>query len=123
VVARRAHNPKVVGSNPAPATEKSMAISHAFLFMAFYVYVIESEEGYRYTGQTPDIERRLAEHNAHTTFSTKRGNNWRLVYSEEYSTRSEAMKRERYLKTGAGRDFLRTHMGVESAAADSSSGS
>ena len=91
--------------------------------MSFHVYIIESAEGYRYTGYTPDLERRLAEHNAHTTFSTKRGSGWHLIYSEEYSTRSEAMKRERYFKTGVGRDYLRQQIGVESAAADSSSDS
>ncbi|MFI5201307.1 MAG: GIY-YIG nuclease family protein [Candidatus Kapaibacterium sp.] len=69
------------------------------------------------------MTRRLAEHNAHATFSTKRGSNWRLIYSEECPNRSEAMQRERYLKTGAGREFIQQRVGVESAAADSSSGS
>ena len=91
--------------------------------MAFYIYVIQDENGRRYTGQTSDLHRRLSEHNSGMNFSTKRGKNWKLIYSEEFSTRSEAMARESFLKTGAGRDFLKNRLGVESAAADSSSGS
>ena len=87
--------------------------------MSFTVYVLESDAGHMYTGYTPDLERRPAEHNSGTTHSTKHAKNWRVVYTEEFSSRSEAMKREKYLKTGAGRDFLgRTLRGVESAAAE-----
>ncbi len=87
--------------------------------MSFTVYVLESEAGHRYTGYTPNLERRLEEHNSGTTHSTKHAKNWKVVYTEDYSTRGEAMKREKYLKTGAGRDFLsRTLRGVESAAAE-----
>jgi len=87
--------------------------------MPYFVYVIESAEGSRYTGQTPDLERRLKEHNGGNSHSTKHGSSWRIVYHEQFGTRGEAMKREKYLKTGAGRDFLKRHFrGVESAAAE-----
>jgi putative endonuclease len=73
----------------------------------FTVYIIKSSEGYRYTGMTEDLEKRLNEHNNKTlSFWTKRGTDWKLVYKEEFNTRSEAMKKEKWLKTGAGRDFL-----------------
>ncbi len=32
---------------------------------------------------------------------------WRVVYSESFATRAEAVRRERYRKTGRGRDELR----------------
>ncbi len=38
VAARRAHNPKVVGSNPTPATKKSKKREHRLIFCAFFVY-------------------------------------------------------------------------------------
>ncbi|HEY9166144.1 MAG TPA: GIY-YIG nuclease family protein [Candidatus Kryptonia bacterium] len=68
--------------------------------------MIESEDGHRYTGQTDDLNRRLSEHNSGITRSTKHGRNWKLLYSEEYETRSEAVWRERFLKSGVGRNYL-----------------
>ena len=76
----------------------------------FYVYVIQSSEGFRYTGFTEDLEKRLREHNDHTlSFWTKRGTDWKIVHSEEYHAKSEALQRERWLKSGIGREFLK-HM-------------
>ena len=78
--------------------------------MAFYIYIIKSEEGFHYIGQTENFPRRLEEHNSHLSHSTKYGNNWQLIYSEEYSTRSEAMKREKWLKSGSGREWIRNNI-------------
>jgi putative endonuclease len=74
----------------------------------FTIYIIKSIEGYGYTGITEDLEKRLNEHNNKLlSFWTKRGTNWKLIYKEEFNTRSEAMKREKWLKTGVGRDYLK----------------
>jgi putative endonuclease len=74
----------------------------------YTVYVIESREGYRYTGMTEDLSTRLAEHNNHSlSFWTKRGTDWKLVYSEECETKGEALRREKWLKSGVGREFLK----------------
>jgi putative endonuclease len=74
----------------------------------YYVYVILSlSKGSYYTGHTAVIERRLAEHNNGVSFFTRKKGPWKLVYQESFATRSEAMMRERYLKTGAGRDFIK----------------
>jgi putative endonuclease len=72
--------------------------------MSFIVYIIKSREGRRYTGHTPDLNRRLAEHNGHLSHSTKHGTGWEVIYTESFATRSEAMKREKYFKTGKGRN-------------------
>ncbi|HOH84052.1 MAG TPA: GIY-YIG nuclease family protein [Bacteroidales bacterium] len=77
--------------------------------MKYTVYVLKSlSTGKLYTGQTEDIKRRLNEHQTGTgpVRYTKGRGPWELVYTEEYDERSQAMKREKYLKTGAGRDFL-----------------
>jgi len=77
----------------------------------YSVYVIKSEEGYRYTGMTEDLEQRLKEHNDKTlSFWTKRGTNWELIYVEEFTEKSEAIKREKWLKSGAGREYLKEHL-------------
>jgi putative endonuclease len=74
----------------------------------FTVYVIQSIEGFRYTGMTEDLEKRLLEHNSKSmSFWTKRGTEWKLVYSEKFDNKTEALKREKWLKTGHGRDFLK----------------
>jgi len=75
-----------------------------------YTYVLRSlMDGRLYTGQTEDLERRLHEHNTGTdpVRYTKNRGPWQLVYSETFENRREAMAREKYLKTGAGRDFLK----------------
>jgi putative endonuclease len=74
----------------------------------FFVYVIKSSEGYRYTGMTADIEKRLFEHNNKTlSFWTKRGTNWKLVYKEGFDTKQQALKREVWMKSGHGKKYLK----------------
>ncbi|MBI5805730.1 GIY-YIG nuclease family protein [candidate division TA06 bacterium] len=78
----------------------------------YYVYLIRSRTtGKTYTGQTSDMEKRLAYHNDpanRLTLYTKRNQGpWLLVYSEQYASRQEAVKRERFLKSGKGRTFIK----------------
>ena len=76
--------------------------------MGYFVYVLESEvDGRLYKGHTSDIDKRIIEHNTGKTKSTKGYKPWRLVYFEEFDTREEAVLREKYLKTGSGREFLK----------------
>ena len=71
------------------------------------VYVLRSEQtGKRYIGCTEDFERRILEHNSGQNKSTRGKGPWRLVYSEVFATRGEALKRERGLKSGQGRAWL-----------------
>jgi len=74
----------------------------------FYVYVLKSlVDGNLYIGQTSDFRRRVALHNEGRIRSTKRRCPLELVHLEEYETRGEAIKRERFLKSMKGRDFKR----------------
>jgi len=80
--------------------------------MPFWVYILQSETtGKLYTGQTSGLERRLREHNDNQIgkqrFTRKQGGPWHLIYSEEMPTRTEALKREKYLKTGKGREWIK----------------
>lgn len=72
----------------------------------FIVYVIQSASGKRYTGHTSDLKHRLEEHNAGLCKSTKIDKEWLVLLAEELANRSEAMKREKWLKAGAGRQFV-----------------
>jgi len=72
-----------------------------------FVYVLESlKDRKRYIGISKDPNRRLKEHNSGDTKLTKGRRPFRLVYREKYSNRLEARSREKYLKSGIGREFL-----------------
>jgi len=73
----------------------------------YYVYIIKSKEGRFYTGSTQDIQKRLLQHNQKTFKCwTNRFNDWKLVYSEAFQTRTEALIREKQIKKmKGGREF------------------
>jgi putative endonuclease len=78
----------------------------------FFVYILRSEStGHLYTGFTEDVTQRLGQHNEGLTKSTKNRGPWKLVHSEEFATRAEAMRREKFLKSGQGRSELRRILG------------
>lgn len=67
----------------------------------FFVYILRTNKNTLYIGQTNDLDKRLKQHASHTSKSAKyvrSFDSFELVYSREYSTRSEAMKREWQLK-------------------------
>ncbi|OGE72085.1 hypothetical protein A2617_02895 [Candidatus Daviesbacteria bacterium RIFOXYD1_FULL_41_10] len=69
--------------------------------MTFYVYILRTSLNTLYIGQTNNLDKRLKEHKGKTTKSAKYikyFNSCQLVYSEEYFTRLEAVKREYQLK-------------------------
>ena len=67
--------------------------------MGFILYILQSSKSSKlYIGQTQNLEDRLARHNKGFSKSTKFGVPWEIIYIEEFATRSEAIKREKYLK-------------------------
>lgn len=73
-----------------------------------YVYALRSlSRRYIYVGMTGDVNRRLAEHNKKENSSTRAYAPFELFYTEEFSDRVEARKREKYLKSGVGKEFLK----------------
>lgn len=78
----------------------------------FYIYVLKSKKDKsQYIGLSQDIEDRLKEHNAGRVKSTKSKKPWGLLYKEPCATRLDARKREKYLKSAAGRRFRREILG------------
>lgn len=51
---------------------------------------------------------RLSQHNAGRNKSTKAFVPWRVIYKESFETRLEARTKEKYLKSGVGRVFMKT---------------
>ncbi len=69
--------------------------------MSCFVYLLGSngKGGHRtYVGWTTDLERRLKAHNLGTGARSTRGRAWKLLYSERFETKQEAMSREWHLK-------------------------
>ena len=72
--------------------------------MNYFVYILYSPTFKRtYAGQTDNLYNRLTLHNSGKVKSTKQYIPWNLIHSEQFKTRSEAMKREKWYKTIAGR--------------------
>jgi putative endonuclease len=77
----------------------------------FYVYLLHStkDNGF-YIDYSTDLKRRLSEHTRGPSFATKSRGPWKLIYYEAYREREDAEGRERFLKSGAGRRFLRAQL-------------
>ena len=77
----------------------------------FTVYILKSQNFPKfYTGQTNNLELRLKQHNAgNSTYSSRYGP-WKVVYTEQLASREEAVAREKYLKTAAGRRWIKKQM-------------
>ncbi|MDP2980888.1 MAG: GIY-YIG nuclease family protein [Candidatus Omnitrophota bacterium] len=74
----------------------------------YYVYVIQSLKDRRfYTGFTDDLERRIGEHNRGEEPSTKSRAPFKLVYFEACLSKNDTIAREKQLKSGKGKKYLR----------------
>ncbi len=77
----------------------------------YFVYVIKSQVDQRlYKGLTKNIQVRVDEHNSGKTKSTRPYKPWELVYYEKFVTLDEARRREKYFKSGIGREFLKNKL-------------
>jgi len=80
-----------------------------FRYMLFHVYVLHSTRLNKiYIGFTSDLKARLKSHNELATKGwTIKFRPWMLVHCESFALKADALKRERELKTGKGRLFIR----------------
>jgi len=75
------------------------------------VYILLSKNFNKtYVGSTTDLNRRIKEHNAGNHKFTKRYVPWEIMHIEKYPALIEARKREKYLKSCAGRKFIKNLM-------------
>jgi len=73
-----------------------------------YIYILKSlKNGRLYTGSTNDIRRRLFEHERGQSKYTRDAGPFKLIYKEEFSSLLQARQREKYLKSGKGREELK----------------
>ncbi len=77
----------------------------------FYVYVIKSlKDGKIYAGHTNDLKERIKQHNNELVKSTRSRKPFKLIYYEASNILKDALKREKSLKTGFGRRYLKNRL-------------
>ena len=73
----------------------------------FHAYVLKSiNHNFYYKGHCENLEERILQHNLGMTKSIRPYIPFKLIYSEQFNTREEAIQREKYFKSAAGRKFL-----------------
>ena len=74
----------------------------------YYVYAIKSlNRNYIYVDISNDLERRLLEHNRGYNHTTKPYRPFKILHFEKFESRIEAREREKFLKSGAGKEYLK----------------
>ena len=76
----------------------------------FYVYVIQNENKQWYTGYTADLRKRFNKHNAGKSTHTRYRGPYKLIYYEACSIEEDARSREKYLKSGMGKRYLKNRL-------------
>ena len=74
-----------------------------------YVLRSESDSGF-YIGFSTNLRARLRQHQDGESLATSHRGPWKLIYYEAYTEREDAEGREKFLKSGAGRRFLRAQL-------------
>jgi len=72
----------------------------------YYTYIIQSlRDGSFYIGYSSDLEKRILFHNNKLSKYTSTRTPWKLVYFVEFENKSDAIKREKFLKKQRNREF------------------
>lgn len=76
----------------------------------FYTYVLKNEKNGRlYTGATNDL-RKFELHNTDKSTFTKKDKHYELIYYEAYKDKRDAFTKEKYLKIGPGKQFIKNRL-------------
>lgn len=103
---------QLMRSAPAAAGNVEVPSSNLGAPTMYSTYVLENPKGRRYTRSTNDFAERLRMHNdtssekARFHRTTYRKGPWKLIFEKQFSSREDALRLEKYLKTGVGREWL-----------------
>ena len=90
-----------------------------FIKMPHFTYILQSEKSGRfYIGATKELDVRIWRHNKGSTPSTRSGRPWKLVYFEQFSSKIEALKREREIKRMKSRLYIEALIMVQKSEND-----
>ncbi|MFH1455285.1 MAG: GIY-YIG nuclease family protein [bacterium] len=77
----------------------------------FYTYILKSEKsGRTYTGYTNNLRKRLSEYNSGKSAYTKKDKPYLLIYYEACLDEDDARSREKYLKSGMGKRYVKNRL-------------
>ena len=76
----------------------------------YYTYVIENKSKQWYIGSTGDLRKRFNEHNTRISKYTKYRGPYRLIYYEACLIEEDARSREKYLKSGMGKRYIKNRL-------------
>jgi len=77
----------------------------------YYVYVLRSLKDHQfYVGFTTDLQKRIVAHNAGKVFSTRSRRAFELIYYEASNKQSDALRREKYLKSTYGKRYIKSRI-------------
>ncbi|MFH0775985.1 MAG: GIY-YIG nuclease family protein [Patescibacteria group bacterium] len=81
----------------------------------YCVYLLENEKGKIYIGSTRDLSQRLEKHNSgdYQNWTRNKGP-WQIIHSEEYENKTDALKREKYLKSLKAGQRIKTILNISS---------
>lgn len=76
----------------------------------YYLYLLFLNNNTIYTGTTDNLKRRIKEHNTGKVKSTKYKQPLKLIHYEAYLFKTDAQRRERFLKTTEGKRLLKQQL-------------
>ncbi len=97
----------------APSTRGAALQSRMYFILfgkvlMFFVYILQSQKDKSYyIGYSKDVASRLVQHNTGKSTYTKRKIPWNLVYTEKFELKSDAIKREKFLKAQRNTEFYK----------------
>jgi putative endonuclease len=77
----------------------------------YYTYILKSKnKGRMYTGYTNNLRKRFKEHNEGKSYYTNRDKPYLLIYYEACLNEDDARSREKYLKSGMGKRYIKNRL-------------
>jgi len=77
----------------------------------YYVYILQSSKDNKpYTGATGNLQNRLKQHDNNQITSTKNRGPFKLIYYEACHNQQDSYAREKYLKSGVGKRYIRNRI-------------
>ncbi len=76
----------------------------------FYIYILKLNNNKLYTGYSDNIKRRIKEHQSGKVLTTSKYLPIKLIHYEAYTLKSDALKREKFLKTSEGKRLLKQQL-------------
>ena len=78
----------------------------------FIIYCLKLENGNLYVGMTSNLEKRIKDHQRGQTKTTKNKKILKIFKIESYSDIKIARKREKYWKSGCGKELLKSKINI-----------